>query len=318
MKLVLDLGVSPSRIIFASPVKSRSALEYAKLKRVQCMTFDNREELRKIARHYPEASLYIRIVAKDSTCAIDLSAKYGADIGTTKDLLCAARDLGLQVKGIAFHVGTGVKEAVGYAAAISQCKHVLQEAKELGFEIDTIDIGGGFGHETFKNVSSVVSASLATLPSGLRIIAEPGRFFVATAYTLACQVVGVRHNQFPHIAKSQHDRLYLSDGVFGNFMNVLVEKLDPEAHLIKCPTRTRTCNGSHSSHTYSLWGPTCDSTDKITEACTFPEEVEVDDWICFPEMGAYTSTCATSFNGFPSVRKTIYVDSGDIGDNCNS
>ncbi|USW59366.1 Putative ornithine/DAP/Arg decarboxylase, alanine racemase/group IV decarboxylase [Septoria linicola] len=310
IKLILSLNIPASRILFASPVKSRSALAFAARHGINTLTFDNEDELSKIAEHHPHASLYLRIIARDPGCAIDLSEKFGAEVGgMSRGLLRRARELGLRVEGVAFHVGTGAKDGRSYVSAVEDCRAVMKQAEEEGFEIGTVDVGGGFGWESFGEVSRSLRGTKGTLPGGVRIVGEPGRFLAATAYTLACQVVGVRRGGAVQGEKEELDRVYLSDGVFGNFMNCLVEKLDPVAYLIKSPERRHEDPGASGPYEYSLWGPTCDSTDKITDRCSLPEEVRTDDWICFPEMGAYTSTCATSFNGFPAVRKTIYVNS---------
>ena len=55
MKLVLELGVSPDRIIYANPNKQISHLKYAATKGVSMMTFDGEEELHKIKQYFPEA-----------------------------------------------------------------------------------------------------------------------------------------------------------------------------------------------------------------------------------------------------------------------
>ena len=62
MMLVLGLGVSPERIIYANPNKQISHLKFAASKGVSLMTFDGEEELRKIKEHFPQAkyvSIYV-------------------------------------------------------------------------------------------------------------------------------------------------------------------------------------------------------------------------------------------------------------------
>lgn len=269
--------------------------------------FDNDDELRKIAQHHPNASLCLRIAERDPECTIDLSSKFGAPQEQTTQLLKLARRLKLNVVGVSFHVGTGAKNGKTYVRALEDCQQVIIEAKKERFEVEFVDIGGGFSKETFDQISpSLQDALRRLLPGGTRIIAEPGRFFAQSAFTLACKVIGRRMCDL----SGQEDRetramLYLSDGVYGNFMNVVMEHLDPEVYLLKrsVGSVTKPASKSLGTYRYSLWGPTCDSLDKISECRTFEEEVEVEDWLFFPNMGgtlfSSTAECADTSQHIP-------------------
>jgi ornithine decarboxylase len=66
MQAVLEMGVDPSRIIYANPCKQVSHLRYAAAKNIRMMTFDNADELRKVKLHHPNAQLVLRILTDDS------------------------------------------------------------------------------------------------------------------------------------------------------------------------------------------------------------------------------------------------------------
>ena len=51
----------------------------------------------------------------------------------------------------------------------------------------------------------------------------------------------------------------------------------------------------------SLWGPTCDGLDCIIKECALPE-LNTGDWLLFHNMGAYTMSAASTFNGMPKPR----------------
>lgn len=53
-------------------------------------------------------------------------------------------------------------------------------------------------------------------------------------------------------------------------------------------------------HESIVWGITCDGLDKIKASCKLPE-LSVGQWLMFENMGAYTITLNTPFNGFPSA-----------------
>lgn len=108
IKLILGLGVEPSRIIYSHPCKTISSLRYAATRGVSLTTFDNLDELEKVASTCPEMGLLLRIYAHDETAHISLAKKFGAPLDTTGELLQRAKDLGLEVQGVSFHVGRGI------------------------------------------------------------------------------------------------------------------------------------------------------------------------------------------------------------------
>ena len=73
IQTMLNLGVSPDRIIFANPCKQASHIKYAASNNVSMMTFDNEQELHKIKAIYPHAQLVIRIQVDDSKSLCQVS-----------------------------------------------------------------------------------------------------------------------------------------------------------------------------------------------------------------------------------------------------
>lgn len=103
-------------------------------------------------------------------------------------------------------------------------------------------------------------------------------------------------------------RLYVNDGVYGNFMNAIMEK--EKYQPVAIVREGRSFKQDHTGRcVYSIWGQTCDSVDRIAVAACFDREVRIGDWLVFTDMGAYTSACQTGFNGFDARRtKTLYVE----------
>ncbi len=52
---MLDLGVSPDRIIYANPCKQVSHIKYAATEHVDKVVFDGEEELYKTQKYFPSA-----------------------------------------------------------------------------------------------------------------------------------------------------------------------------------------------------------------------------------------------------------------------
>jgi ornithine decarboxylase len=121
---VLDLGVSPSRIIFAHPCKRPCDIRYAREHGVGLTTFDTESELVKIANFFPGFKCVLRIRADDPEARVPLGLKYGANPEEAPKLLATAQRLGLDVVGVSFHVGSACKNLAAYSSAIEKAREV--------------------------------------------------------------------------------------------------------------------------------------------------------------------------------------------------
>ena len=194
---MLSLGVVPSRIIFANPCKATSFIRHAAKTNVEMMTFDNSDELYKIARSFPAAKLIIRIHTDDTKALCRLNLKFGASLVAVPSLLAKAKELDLNVIGVSFHVGSGCFDSSAFTDAIRRSRTVFDMGREAGYEFSMLDIGGGFEDATFDATASTISSAINTYfpdrkETGLRIIAEPGRYFVSKAFSLAANVIARR------------------------------------------------------------------------------------------------------------------------------
>lgn len=103
--MLIDLGISPSRMLYTNPIKSPASLIYAREVGVSTTTVDNSDELRKIKQYHPATKLHIRIIEDDDTVNTKLGKKFGVTVEAAFQLLEEASDMGLEVEGISFHVG---------------------------------------------------------------------------------------------------------------------------------------------------------------------------------------------------------------------
>lgn len=303
IKLVLDLGIDPSRIIFAHPCKAVSALQLASKHSIPRTTFDNPDELDKIKEHAPDLRLLLRIYADDDTALVSLGTKFGAPLDTTKALLQRAKDLGLTVEGVSFHIGSGASNADAFVTAVQDAKRVFRQGKQLGFNMHVLDIGGGFQDSNFESMALTLRRVIEKeFPKSTQLIAEPGRFYARRFYTMGCKVISRRKQ-----TGQKTDMLYLNDGIYGCFMNAILENELYAPTLIRQETDDD-YEREAGEHRYSVWGPSCDGLDCIAKDASMACEVKVGDWLKFENMGAYTVVTSTQFNGFPNRYAIIYVD----------
>ncbi|MCJ1306450.1 Ornithine decarboxylase [Agyrium rufum] len=305
IETVLAAGVDPSRIIYAQPCKTKSYIRYAAQVGVKQMTFDNADELYKTKALFPDAELFLRILTDDSSSLCRLSLKFGASLDCTKELLQLAKDLDLSVVGVSFHVGSGASDPQSFVKAVEDSRTVFDQAAEIGYELKTLDVGGGFCGDTFDEMALVLSNTLDQhFPANVRVIGEPGRYYVSSAFTIACNVIARR--DIPETATGQTSyMLYLNDGVYGNFSSIIFDHQHPVPQILAC--QDGALRGLKPSVNYSIWGPTCDGIDLIKEQHVFDCTLDVGDWLYFEDMGAYTKCSATKFNGFSDNHHVIYI-----------
>jgi len=189
---VLELGVSPDRIIFANACKMGPHVTYAREQMVDLMTFDSVDELIKIKQLHTEARVVLRIATDDSQAVCRLSAKFGAQLEDCEELVLVAIELGLDLVGVSFHVGSGSQDPYAVPKALHMARKVFDMAAVHGVEMRLLDIGGGFPgtpdwNPSFQTIASAIAPVLDELfPREVHVIAEPGRFFIAHSHVLVC------------------------------------------------------------------------------------------------------------------------------------
>lgn len=312
---VLDMGVSPERIVYANPCKTSSYVRYAADHNVAKMTFDNSEELYKVKKFFPHAKLILRIATDDSQALCRLSLKYGAPLDQVVPLLELARTLELDVIGVSFHVGSGAQDPNAFVAAVEDARKVFDVAGALGFDFKFLDVGGGYGTDNFETIAAVLGPAIDEhFPANgnIEVIAEPGRYYVGSAFTLACHVIARRTVPAdPANGGRTSYMLYMNDGLYGNFSGIMFDHQEPIPHVLKAGQDFCFNSNMHNASLthYSVWGPTCDGIDRITPSCYLPAVLDVGDWLYFTDMGAYTKCSATKFNGFDNEHQVHYISS---------
>lgn len=331
IKQILDIGVEPSRIIFANPCKSVSFIRHAAKGGVDTMTFDNTDELYKIARTHRGARLVVRILTDDSKSLCRLGLKFGAPLSSVPALLATARELGLDVVGVSFHVGSGNYDTNAFDDAVSRAAQAFGMGTEAGYRFTLLDVGGGFEHENFEQTAAVLRRALQTYfpghkQRGIKIIAEPGRYFVSEAFRLAANIIARRISPAADatqesvlgdmemddvvnsvavtaVAERQPSVMYyINDGVYGAFNCIMFDHQVATPFPLtvsRSPVTVEPGGGEKAGDKLSsVWGPTCDSIDCVAPLCYLPGALDVGDWLGFNSMGAYTICAASNFNGF--------------------
>jgi ornithine decarboxylase len=278
------------RIIYANPIKAIETLKeldpYKPL-----VTYDNHEEVIKIARHAPHAGLALRLRVPNTGSMVELSSKFGALPGEAVDLIAFAHNNKLVVEGLSFHVGSQCTNPQNYVQALHLAAGIFAEARARGFELKLLDIGGGFPAHyddtvpAFRSLARTINVEVDRLfPRPIEILAEPGRFLVASAATAVAKIIG-------KAVRGGKSCYYLDDGVYHTFSGVIFDHCQYHLKSFK----------KGPLQISSVFGPTCDALDTISLAEQLPD-LDLGDFLFSENIGAYSAASSTYFNGFPPAK----------------
>lgn len=297
-------GLFPSAVIhFMHPVKVRSAIRAAYYRYgVRDFVLDSIEELDKILEETgraPDLGLVVRLALPRGDAVYDLSGKFGAPSGDAAELLSRCRAVAARV-GLSFHVGSQCLDPEAYERALDLAGRVMAEADVA---LDMLDVGGGFPVSypdevppPLDDFMEAIKRGVARLdlPPTCRLWCEPGRALVAPGQSVVVRVVARRNGA-----------LYVNDGVYGSLSDA------GAAVGFRFPVRLIRANGRIAGdelRNFEMFGPTCDSADRMRGPFLLPADVQEGDWIEIGQLGAYGSALRTGFNGFD---RALLVEVGD-------
>ena len=296
-----------AEIHFMHPVKARPAIHEAFHRYgVTDFVIDSPDELAKILQETvpvglvgdpPLLGLFVRLALPKGSAVLDLSGKFGVPLEEAIDLLRAARPHAARL-GISFHVGSQCLEPGAYARAIALAGEAIARC---GVAVDIVDVGGGFPVSypdmtppPLDDYIAAIASASATLPATVHLWAEPGRALVAGGGSLVVQV-----------QLRRGDTLFVNDGVYGSLS-------DAGALGFRFPARRIRLGEADGVEMpladFALFGPTCDSADRMRGPFRLPADMREGDWVELGQLGAYGACLRTQFNGFGRIEQVEVAD----------
>tara|TARA_B100001123_G_scaffold234477_1_gene263090 strand:+ start:101 stop:1279 length:1179 start_codon:yes stop_codon:yes gene_type:complete len=282
-----------ARAYYMNTIKSREHIKEAyKNFNIKDFAFDTKDELQKIIEETDNAKdliLYVRVSISNEHAEIDLSQKFGAQPSEALGLLRLAKAHGVKV-GLSFHVGSQCMHPISYSKGIRELGNIIKKTKIIP---DYLNVGGGFpsiypdlNPQPLENYLNEIKNAFENLKldSKPQLMCEPGRALVAESGSSIVKVV---------LRKKQ--KLYINDGTYGSLFDAGVPNFVLPTRMIP--------NGRITSKkltSYSLYGPTCDSIDYMKGPFVLPNNLKEGDYIEIGQLGAYSLTFRTKFNGFYS------------------
>lgn len=290
-----------AELYFMNPIKSRGAIVRAYRDfGVKRFAFDSDEELDKIVEETGGArdlTLFLRIACPNTHSLIPLEGKFGVSPEEAPALLLRARQNASGL-GITFHVGSQAVVPSAFGDALRQVGQLIVSS---GVLVDAIDIGGGFPsrypHSDPPDLADfmeevVRAADELAVKHSCELLCEPGRALVAEAESVIVRVDARRGNA-----------LYVNDGAFGTLFDAAYSGFRFPARLVASARRA-----SGPDTEFTLYGPTCDSSDYLPGPFILPDSVGEGDYIEIGQVGAYGRVLANRFNGFGDYDQVMLSD----------
>lgn len=236
--------------------------------------------------------IFVRLATAPGGAVVDLSAKFGATPDDAARLLRRVADAG-SVPALTFHVGSQCLSPPAYAQAVDLARSTVQAA---GVELAVLDLGGGFPAPYAKLdlppypvYFDAIRRATKALPTQVQLMCEPGRALSAEGVSLIAQVI-----------LRKQDRLYINDGVYGSFSELTlpgwISDYPVQAFLVDDHGGVKPRLGR--LRTFQVYGPTCDSHDKLPRPLHLPDDIDPGDFLLFDAIGAYSIALRTHFNGY--------------------
>ncbi len=286
LELLKRIHVPGEQIIFSNPIKTPSSIRAAEAYGVRWFAVDCLEELKSLEQHAPLSNYELRLPTDGQGSVWPLSTKFGATDDNLLPLLEYAANNKLNLCGVTFHVGSQCTDGHSWVTAIERAQQVLQCMSELGLTPRLLNMGGGFPCQVDPSTPSIESLAesirpaLERLPASLQLVAEPGRYLVASAGTLECQVINTTH-------RHGYPWAYLDCGYY----NGLIEMSSEFGFRLQSSRQGE-------QQAWVIAGPTCDSMDTFAPHYQLPSDTQAGDLLRISNVGAYSVACACDFNGF--------------------
>jgi diaminopimelate decarboxylase len=220
--------------------------------------------------------------------------KFGIDISRAREVYArAARSKWLSPEGVSVHIGSQIRSAAPFGAALARVRGLVEELTADGVRIRSVDAGGGLGIDYTAQLGAEkfdaekeVSEYAAALANGLRglrvrLLLEPGRFLVAQAGALVARVLYRKRN-------GAKEFLITDAG-----MNDLIRPALYGAHHEIVPVE-RPGNTSRNSM-MDVVGPVCETGDFFARDRAM-SDVQPGALIALLDAGAYAMSIASNYN----------------------
>lgn len=305
-------GIPAEKIVFAGVAKTAEEMRAAIQEGIYAFNVEGRGELERLDAVASEmgskAPFAIRVnpdilspTPHEYTRTGHAESKFGVPVDEAYDLYRWAQNRPhLKACGIDVHIGSQILDPMPYFRALSTVVDMAADLQARGLELRFVDIGGGFGvrydDEPGMVIADLARALLPLLSStGLRLVAEPGRFIVGEAGALVTRV--------QYIKRAGHKTFVIVDGG-------MTELIRPSHyggfHAIEPVLEA----DGGDEVLVDVVGPICESGDFLARDRPLPIP-KPGDLLVVKTAGAYGFAMASNYNARRRPAEAM-VDRGDV------
>ena len=289
IKIIQDLNKSTSNIIYANTCKRPIDIKYALNNNISLFTLDSVEELDKLQNISENFRFLIRLSVDDSTSKVKFSNKFGVSELDEYKKIIEKINPNNHLAGFSFHVGSGQSDEFAYLKAVDKVEFYMNylkfNNKNLYNNLNIIDIGGGFNKKTnLELVNKSLLDKFNKYPN-FNWISEPGRYFSETSATLFCPIILKKY-------KNERTILVIPNSVYHSFSSKFYD-----GFKINCLKNNNINKSDIEFEEGVIVGDSCDGIDIIYEGL-IPKDIKIGDVLILEDMGAYTYSSSSNFNGF--------------------
>ncbi|MCR5535911.1 MAG: diaminopimelate decarboxylase [Succinivibrio sp.] len=298
LRRVIAAGGDPHKVVFSGVGKTAREIEFALKQGIKCLNIESKAELEVVKQVAAELKLEARIAFRvnpnvDAKTHPSISTglkhnKFGIPIDEVVEVYQQASQCPyLKVSGIDCHIGSQMTSGAPLLEATDKLISLYEKLKNLGINIDHIDLGGGLGvtydAETPPSPADFFGAIKEKIAAlGVAIFIEPGRAMVANAGIFVSKCLYLKDNGEKHfciVDGGMND--LIRPALYGSVMTILNCQKQPELQ----------------EQVYDVVGPVCESDDFLGKERKL--QVKQGDFLVVRGAGAYGSSMSSVYNGRP-------------------
>ena len=312
LKRCLKVSVKPKDIIFSGVGKQKDEIEFAINKNIKQLNAESIEELKDIIEISKNIKKKVNVALRVN---LDINAKTHKKISTGDekskfgiiydDIVHAYKLINdasfINPYGLAIHVGSQLFDYDVFFQTFSKIKNLAVELKNLGYEVNHLDLGGGFGVDyTMKNSLNYKSFSKALNEvfknNEFQLSVEPGRSLIAESGILLTKVIRTKSTNYKNFL--------IVDAAMNNLIR---PTLYNAIHSIQ-PLKIKS---DRSSKKYDIVGPICETGDFLGIDFNL-QETKKNEVLAIMTCGAYGSVMRSNYNSRPSAAEVFIFNNKEI------
>ena len=312
LKRCLKVSVKPEDIIFSGVGKQKDEIEFAINQNIKQLNAESIEELKDIIEISKKFKKKVNVALRVN---FDINAKTHKKISTGDenskfgiiydDIVNAYKLINeasfINPYGLAVHVGSQLFDYDVFFQTFSKIKHLAIELRNLGYKINNLDLGGGFGIDyTMKNSLNFESFSRALNEifknEEFQLSVEPGRSLIAESGILLTKVIRTKSTNLKNFL--------IVDAAMNNLIR---PTLYNSTHSIK-PLKVK---NNRSLKKYDVVGPICETGDFLGIDFNL-QETKKNEVLAIMTCGAYGSVMRSNYNSRPGAAEVLIFDNKEI------